>query len=341
VQFVLLSDPQSEHDLLAMLVTGTLLAAASVVMLAQRSSSRLYGSICLAGFFLVLTVMYLFAGGEDNRALTAFLILGLAIVLNACYICWLLAKILRQLCEAIAEVLARRKVAEQQEFLQAASKDAVQLALNARTMISESVPFGKLVSKPAMPKIPGRTLLGKLQHAVMDVHFDTAGARIWFDVQTSELVLGLHPDKFSNDPKISSYMRRKLAAAGPFLTDEERSFVAMGLRDALMHLIVECDTNTVHCTLLEFLIRAAFTWHARQERKEREALTSQEPETVPIAEDDSPEAFVAQMFDEKTFQHSMTAADFQAHMERFTKLPKEKTVILRNAFLKNRATRPV
>lgn len=27
-----------------------------------------------------------------------------------------------------------------------------------------------------------------------------------------------------------------------------------------MHMIVECDTNTVHCSLLEFLIRLAFAW---------------------------------------------------------------------------------
>jgi len=326
MQVVLLANPSSEYDLLPVLMVCGILGMASVIMETHTSVLRFYMSLCLAGFFTILGVMYWVAGGIDNRQRTALMILGFALVLSACYIAWLCVRVIRGCGEAMAEGLTRLRLATDQKFLKAASTDAVQLALHARHMLSESVPYGSLFTKPAMPPKPSQALGAKLQRAVMEAHFETLGAKIWFDTKTRELVLGLHPDNFAGDARITNYMRRKLVASGPFLTDEERRFIAMGFRNALMHLIVDCDTNTVHCALLELLLRSTFVWQRRVEKK-----TSDQQEMA--AESDSIEHFVDEMFDEATFETTMTAANFSEHLEKFTRMPKDKIAELSEAFL--------
>merc|ERR1712137_642566 len=85
-------------------------------------------------------------------------------------------------------------------------------------------------------------------------------ALVRFDTGRGDLVLGLHPGTIMNNPGLSAYARRQIAKKGPFLTDEEREFIAMSLRDALVHVIDTCNMNKVHNSMLEFLIRTTFVW---------------------------------------------------------------------------------
>jgi len=135
------------------------------------------------------------------------------------------------------------------------------------------------------------------------------GALITFDPGSRELVLGLHPDTYMDDANLSAYTRRQLARLGPFLTDDERNFIAMGLQNALVHMIVECDTNEIHCNLLEFLIRTVFVWKFQRHLKEKEG------KKVLDREEDNYENL---LFDDRTYEEGLTAADFQSQLEKLT-----------------------
>lgn len=339
IQFVLLADPSEQYDLLAVLVSCMLISIASLLFVVRASFARFYAATVLAVFFFALTVTYWFSGGVAKRELTAFSMMAMAIAMNACFVAWLVILISRQIVEAVAETLSRKNGA--------AKKDVPHPPSNGKVH-KEGLSVQSFFSKPAVPK-----LFAMLWQRIMNAHFDSLGALIWFDTETQELVLGLHPDRFANDKRISSFIRRKLVATGPFLSDEERQFVAMGLRDAFMHLIVECDMNTVHCSLLEFIVRAAFAWHRIQEevlhKQQSEASShggdSPESNALPArtgAVGDASDAahFVEMLFDQATFDQAIRAADFQAQLDKFTKMSKEEVVRLVDKFLEVHAERP-
>lgn len=340
LQFVLLADPGARYDLLSVFGVALLVAFGAVLVARSKMSFvRFCGSIVLGIFAVVLLVMYWCASSASTRQLTSALHLGFATFLNACFICQLLFWVFKQTGEAVAESAARSRFAEQQAFLSDASKDVVHLALKTQNMLAESLPFGTLDPKAKMPALPGRSLWSRIQGAVMDAHFQTLGAKVWFDTGTKELVLGLHGDILAKDKQLTSYTRRKLAASGPFLTDEERSFIAMGLRDALMHMIIECDTNMIHCTLLEFLIRVTFAWHVLQEEhSDRDCGVTDASEAGSEGEREEHKrlSFAATLFNESTFEKGITAADFQAQLDKFTKMSKTEVATLLESFVAER-----
>uniref|UniRef100_A0A7S2P2J0 Uncharacterized protein n=1 Tax=Zooxanthella nutricula TaxID=1333877 RepID=A0A7S2P2J0_9DINO len=305
-------------------------------MLVHQGFVNFYGAIMVTMFFLVLSVFYWFAGSTSSREFLAFLLLGFAIVANVMFVCWMACQAVKLIIEGCAEELARRKKAREEHMNRSVARDEVHLALRARNMLSGVLPVGSLMPKLVMPELAGRSLWQK----IMRVHLDGQGALIWFDVHTEELVLGLHPDRFAHDQRISSYMRRKLANAGPFLTDQDRDYVAMGLRDAFLYLIVECDLNVVHCSLLEFLIRAAFAMHREQELNSLANRPSMAPVPEPVGEPvNAEDRLVDLLFDEATFSDGLTAADFQSHLVEVTKMPKAEVKQLVARFLEEDASR--
>lgn len=331
MQVVLLADPKSEYDLLPVLLACTVLGVSAVFMETHTSMMRFYASMGVAGFFAIVLILYLLSGGLQNRQRSALMLLCFGLVLNVGYVLLLAWKVLKQIGEGLAEYFVRRQLAQDNQFLMGASQDALTIAVHAKHMLAHSVPYGSFFRKPVMPPKPSRSLAAGLQSYIMRAHFDNFPARVWFDVRSRELVLGLHPEHFANEQRISNYMRRKMAASGPFLTDEERRFIAMALRDALLHLIVDCDQNMVHCSLLELLIRSAFVWHTRQECvTELDQHGNFRVTQGPGAKD----GFVKQCFEAETFEQSMTAADFSGHIGKFLRMPIGEVEELVEAFLK-------
>jgi len=347
VQFVLLADPSEQYDLLAVLLSCLLISVASLLFVVRSSLVTFYADTILAVFLFALTVTYWFAGGPPKRELTAFAMLFMAVMLNACFVAWLAFLITKQIIEAVAEILARNKMRAEKRSLSKSAPETVHNKLKHSKSIAQAM-FSGFFSRVPLPKWFS---IKDLWHKIMSAHFDSLGALVWFDTETQELVLGLHPDRFANDKRISSYIRRKLVALGPFLSDEERKFIAMGLRDAFMHLIVECDMNTVHCSLLEFLMRAAFAWHRVQEEGHHNAIGDETPmdesegslpgRRVSVASDAAEAArFVDMLFDQATFDQGIRAADFQAQLDKFTKMSKEEVARLVDRFLEVHAERP-
>lgn len=156
-----------------------------------------------------------------------------------------------------------------------------------------------------------------------------------------------------NDPQLSAYTRRMLARLGPFLNDEEREFVAMSLHDAIHHIIVECDYDKVHVSILEFLMRITFAWkhHKREQIGEKDSddeedgmgqtLTwGQEKPRLKTATSGSSSASInLLMFDDVIFKHGMSAEDFQAFLNRITMLPRTEVEELLGRFFEHRAVR--
>lgn len=121
--------------------------------------------------------------------------------------------------------------------------------------------------------------LTKLQAFLAKSESKSQGALIRFEQSSCELVLGLHPDTYMNDPHLSAYARRTLARSGPFLTDQEREYVSMALKDCLQHVIVSLASERISCNLLEFLCRLAFTWKFR---KQELTIKDEEAEKSPV-----------------------------------------------------------
>merc|ERR1711920_977949 len=119
-----------------------------------------------------------------------------------------------------------------------------------------------------------------------------------------------------------------------------------------LHLIVECDTNTIHCSLLEFMVRCAFAWNWQDENRgptervggsggehlwsgQEESMTPDAASVVlgsPVLGlndnyhmtkiEDDPRTLYEIMFDNRTFSNGMIAKDFQAQLQRLTTMTK-------------------
>jgi len=357
MQLVLLTDPAGLHDLLPVLLCALLLTAMS--FLSSPAGWRLYLGVASALLLTVLLVMeWLGGAGADGSRLARFLLLASAAAASVLHVLWLLLRAAGQVWGATAEAMARARSSRArpaEAMGPQAPKEAWQIAASTKHMLAATLPFGALLPKPALPDLSGRGWRARLGSFIIDSHSESRGGLINYDPDMDELVLGLHPDTCMSDAGISSYSRKRLARLGPFLTDEERRFVAMSIKDALMHLIVDCDTNVIHCSLLELLVRAAFAWCYQQAVSQPDAVDAKVlrrpdvPRTPPslAIEDTSAPAknseagaevndFADLLFDGRIFKAGITAADFQAQLQRLTAMSRNEVNGLLEAFLEAR-----
>jgi hypothetical protein len=107
----------------------------------------------------------------------------------------------------------------------------------------------------------------------------------------------------------------------------------MSLKDALVHMIVECDTNTIRCNLLEFLVRTAFVWHwlARNPKEAKIALEAGDEEE--LSQDQIRlKQYQAFVFETSIFKEGMMASDFQATLQQITSMSMDSVQELLAAF---------
>jgi hypothetical protein len=197
-----------------------------------------------------------------------------------------------------------------------------------------------------------------LKSWVIRRHESSQGPLLRFDIAASELVLGLHPDNFLYDERLSAYTRRQLSKLAPFLSDQERRSVASSLKDAIVYMIVDCDNNVVYGCLLEFLVRLAFAWHFEEriaaEAEDRPEKRRKSSDSSSLRRDDSSALRRAMssassefgitsihelLMDPRVFEKGITAYDFQRHLENLTKLSKKQVDSLLHTFLANREGR--
>jgi hypothetical protein len=221
--------------------------------------------------------------------MVTFWVLGFAGLAHFAFLIWFAYTVWLNLREALAETLQLehdRRVAA----FKLSNENKVKpehLVAETRNMLRNIMNDEDLEPKVDMPEAPPRTCSDWVRQCIMKSHSESMGKLIKFDPETHELVLGLHYDSFMFDPGLTAYARGKLASLAPFLSDEERSFVAMGLRDAMLHLIVHCDTNEIHSMLLEFLIRCAFAY-AHREREFTSDVVEKTLSKKPTREDEAP-----------------------------------------------------
>lgn len=314
----------------------TLLSAASVCLAstclcsARRSLDRFFCcglAACCTG---VLVFCWASGPDHDNGQLVALVLLAGAVIANCAFVVWLAAHILRSSRTALAELIVRARLTEDRErraLRRAAPSEAWQLALNTPHMLADSAPIGSLLPKRPMPDLPGRTCLHRIQGALLQSHAGSTGGMIRFDPRLNELVLGPHPDTYMDDARISAHMRRELASLGPCITDAERQFLAMGLQDALMHILIERDAYMVPCGLLEFLVRLAFC----RRQLAREGDLKGHPEGPMSCAD-----VRGLLFDERTFQEGMDAADLQAYLQQIMSMSTKQVEELLVCFMSDR-----
>jgi len=137
-----------------------------------------------------------------------------------------------------------------------------------------------------------------------------------------------------------------LARLGPFLTDEEREFIGMSIHDAIFHLIVGCEYESISVHILEFLFRYAFAsyYHKRELLGEKEIDDQDAAEKKLVWGAKKDVEFKSTMsklglkqshlmFDNEVFKAGMTATDFQTQLSSFALLPRTQAEELIQHFL--------
>eukprot|EP00415_Alexandrium_ostenfeldii_P000509 UN0509 len=230
-------------------------------------------------------------------------------------------------------------------------------------MIGVTLPPSTFLPKPELPD-PRNGLWSRMRDFIIHSHSEASKGLLRYDVTTNELILGLHPSTFMHDMSLSSYTRKQLAKLGPFIGDEERRFIAISIRDALIHIIVDCDLNVIPCSLLEFLIRVTYAWCY----EEQQTRTPVEPNAIwnapkppgvtqlisdgslqvtprgsvrsSVGSDELKDVlekdFSDRLFDPRIFSHGVTADDFQAKLEQVTTMPKHEVSTMLDGFLQAR-----
>eukprot|EP00929_Paragymnodinium_shiwhaense_P081030 TRINITY_DN42311_c0_g1_i2.p1 TRINITY_DN42311_c0_g1~~TRINITY_DN42311_c0_g1_i2.p1 ORF type:complete len:264 (-),score=49.95 TRINITY_DN42311_c0_g1_i2:213-1004(-) len=246
---------------------------------------------------------------------------------------WMALKIVHEIHIAVSDSLSRRQADESRRRRSFGRPKGLQLAMNARNLMSNQSQGGALDLRPELPptqKFSIRQWLSDTFQSTSALFEETAQVR--FDTQTGDLVLGLHPATYMNDPRLSAYARRQLAKLGPFLTDEEREYIAMGLRDALVHVINQCDTNKVHNSMLEFLIRTTFVWKYQKRLLMSAATFDARTESSAVLGGTPLDEWQELFFDPVVYKEGMSAEDFQAELERITTMAKEDVEALLEAW---------
>jgi len=272
-QVVLLADLAHRFDLVPVLLGSALMVLSSLLIFLGshiRLVLALAGALCcLVG--LAALCIYTSPDRHGARQVAGFLILACGALVNLCYVVWLLYHILEQVRVSIAQAFARsrKRLAEdgEKEARAGIRPEALKMAArhNTRILSWGWLLWYRLRALQKRQKSRGASWFRWLRDWLSRSP-DADDARVYFDPKTSELVLGLDPEMLQGDPFISSYTKRVLARMGPFLTDQEREMIGVGFRDAIMYLIVVCDTNIVDCSLLEFLVR--FVFAAKMHRRE-------------------------------------------------------------------------
>jgi len=346
MQVVLLADPEGkDYDLVTVFLTCAILCASTTLLCPNLQSfsmvSRIMVSLLFAG---MVSLCFM---DQKFRHPMAFSLVGLAYVANILFILWLAWQVSDQLGQFMVDESGRmgaKRLAKEEE------KKAIQDKLTSEThrrhkdtaQATSHIQMGRLF------KSHSKSCFSRLSNCLSCLDASGSGALIYYDVHNHELVLGLHPETYMHDPSLSAYTRRMLARLGPFLTDEEREFVAMSLHDAIAHIIIECDYDKITVHLLEFLIRYTFASHFHK----RELLggTHQEDDDseVPMvwgipkigltmSVSKLKTNLVDLMFDHEVFKIGITSTDFQSVMMQITMMPKIECEELLNKFLEKHA----
>jgi hypothetical protein len=210
-----------------------------------------------------------------------------------------------------------------------------------KAQVTSQIQVGRLF------KSHSKSCFSRLSNCLSCLDASGSGALIYFDVHSRELVLGLHPETYMHDPSLSAYTRRMLARLGPFLTDEEREFVAMSLHDAIAHIIIECDYDKITVHLLEFLIRYTFASHfhkrellggTHEEDDGEVAMVWGTPKiTLTMSVSKLKTNLVDLMFDHEVFKHGITSTVFQSVLMQITMMPRIEAEELLSKFLEKHA----
>jgi hypothetical protein len=352
LQVVLLANPEgADFDLVTIFFTGAILVC---------SSAFLCTSVQSVSFFLRVVVTVLFSimvafcyMDEELRDAMCFSLIALAYALNALFILWMLWKVLGEISVLVAHqssrVAAIKEVkAEKNRLVQKQLTDESHRHHKGQPQSSGAVP--RALALPSR----SRMCLKRLRKMLSGAN-SGSGALIHFDAVAGDLVLGLHPDTYMNDPSLSAYTRRMLARLGPFLTDEEREFVAMSLHDAIFHIIVECDYDRISVHLLEFLLRYTFASYYQKKillgemdddenADEPKALawgyektdadsTSRSMSHIHTTGSRAKAQFLELFWDSEVFRVGMTAEAFQAQLMQITLMPRVQAEEMLSRFL--------
>lgn len=291
MQVIFLVDMSSRMDMLPAFVTGLLVFfAAFFVKRNFLGHSWIFKAVGLCYFAGVLVVYSLGSEGE-LRQLAIFLFFMLAATLNLYYVLWVALRALQQIRKSAADAFIASRTAAKEMPAEESPTGGSPTRAGGRRSSGGSSPGGRGGRSPkgrgsvlrgstsmldqALDRNAGAETTGflsKIQAFLAKSEGKSQGALIRYEPGTNELILGLHPDTYMNDPHLSAYARRTLARSGPFLTDQEREYVSMALKDCLQHVIVSLASERVNVGLLEFLCRLAFAWKFRKQElgKEKE-----------------------------------------------------------------------
>eukprot|EP00927_Polykrikos_kofoidii_P035472 TRINITY_DN30024_c0_g2_i1.p1 TRINITY_DN30024_c0_g2~~TRINITY_DN30024_c0_g2_i1.p1 ORF type:complete len:937 (-),score=113.32 TRINITY_DN30024_c0_g2_i1:94-2565(-) len=344
LQLVLLARLGARYDLLPALMTLTIGFVCILSFLGVRGIARILAVIG-TGVAVLFVIGTWASDGDSFQRVAAFCVVLLAILINAAYMAWTWFMVFAEAHRAVAASIRRSQSTAKQKDEGASCEvtPGMQLALNTRHMLASSTPGGTLIPRPTLPETQTGSVFSGIRGVLLSSQSKLEGALIRFDVKTKELILGIDPATALCNPLLSAYAKRQLARLGPFLTDEERKFIAMGFKDALLYIIDDCDINPVNSDMLEFLIRTAFVWRyqkrsaeiasdggGRTGDKDLGRVTSSKADKM-SAQVVAP-TFGELLFEDGTYATGMTAVDFQAELQRITTMSVEEVEALLDTF---------
>eukprot|EP00746_Dinoflagellata_sp_MGD_P124919 gnl/MRDRNA2_/MRDRNA2_59582_c0_seq1.p1 gnl/MRDRNA2_/MRDRNA2_59582_c0~~gnl/MRDRNA2_/MRDRNA2_59582_c0_seq1.p1 ORF type:complete len:2264 (-),score=319.83 gnl/MRDRNA2_/MRDRNA2_59582_c0_seq1:32-6823(-) len=308
LQVIFLVDASSSMDMVPAFITGFLVFFSSFFVKRRFLGHGWFFKAVGLGYFAGVLIVYSLGSEGELRQLAAFLFFMMAATLNLYYVLWVALKSLLQIRKSAADAFiakrrppdaateesgsgspsrasARRSTAGQA----AGRKTGVPGRGSRNTVVRGSTSMLDIaLAKDQNSGAEGGGWLVKLQAFLARAESKSQGALIRYETSSNELILGLHPDTYMNDPHLSAYARRTLARSGPFLTDQEREYVSMALKDCLQHVIVGCSSDRVNCGLLEFLCRLAFTWKFRKQELSAQADDPEPSATQALAQQVGP-----------------------------------------------------
>lgn len=322
-EFVILADPagnESESDLVAVLFTGMVLTISLIMVLAKINSHETFWKIVATCTFITLLVLVRVE--RDTWMIVGFILIAVPYVFNVLFVCWVWMHLYVEMSKFLQEVY-QRIVAPRQKARKLMERRLAAMASRShhRRHYGRGQPMPlSMAQLKQLFEIKEPIWVKRLRQVL---HFGNheSGAQIRFDRQSGDLVLGLHPDTYMKDTHLSGYSRRVLANLGPFLTDEERRYVGMSFRDALLHIIVECNYDRIHVGLLEFLVRAVFAWsYHRAELIGVEEKKLRRPSTTSTRTGDTRLQLEEATMGPRLTQRTMDESEAEAHRERFQEL---------------------
>jgi hypothetical protein len=356
LQVVLLANPHgADYDLVTIFFTGGILVVSSLLLCTSLQSFEAVFKFCSAGVCGAMVALCYAENIQELREMMAFGLVVLAYSVNVFFILWMLWKITGELSELLVAQVARssaEKLAQEEKMhdmhLQL-SKDAHHPKHHDQEAPLARQPFAALAAR----LVTGQTtLLGRLKRLLSCAN-QGSGALINYDHKSGDLVLGLHPETYMHDPNLSAYSRRMLARLGPFLSDDEREFLAESIQDAIVHIIVGCETDNISVDILEFLFRYVFASHYHKKELMGEAgmmegnndkdqapalVWGEQPTTKTMHTSKSKMgAKIGQMmFRDEVFKVGLSADQFMTQMNEITMMGKHHTEELLSGFLERK-----